>query len=320
MDSVAVRDGKERLVVTIATGSYLERLLTTLEVQVKGFALCRLSHGYEIALGSADAPLIHFALAGSGVLHIDHGPSIPFTRHDLVVIPSGRTHSIAAPNGAIRKVAGTEDLTMIDDGLVEVSAGEGADVTTACGIIEATYAGGLGLFDALKGPVLHPLGEEKQLLHTVTSMVSELSSPRFGTRAVVEALLKQMLVLLIRRQLKGDGADCAWFFPSGDARLATALEHMLRTPSAPHTLEGLAAVASMSRSGFAHSFTTSFGQPPIAFLRDLRLRHAARLLEVTNLPVAAIAESVGYASRSYFSRAFRELFGANPRNFRASHR
>ena len=49
----------------------------------------------------------------------------------------------------------------------------------------------------------------------------------------------------------------------------------------------------------------------------MRLRRAARLLETTDLPVGVVAERVGYASRSYFSRAFKELYGAYPAGFRA---
>jgi AraC-like DNA-binding protein len=49
----------------------------------------------------------------------------------------------------------------------------------------------------------------------------------------------------------------------------------------------------------------------------VRLRRAVRLLETTDLPVGVVAERVGYASRSYFSRAFKELYGTYPAGFRA---
>lgn len=95
---------------------------------------------------------------------------------------------------------------------------------------------------------------------------------------------------------------------------------MLERPAEPHTLRSLAQTAGMSRSAFALRFTVTFGQPPMAFLRALRLHHAARLLESTDLPVQAIAEGIGYTSRSYFTRAFRTQFGTDPRTFRSSRR
>jgi AraC-like DNA-binding protein len=73
----------------------------------------------------------------------------------------------------------------------------------------------------------------------------------------------------------------------------------------------------MSRSAFAERFSAVLGRPPIEFLKEVRLRRAAQLLEMTDLPVKVVAGSVGYSSRSYFSRAFKELYGTYPANFRA---
>ena len=52
------------------------------------------------------------------------------------------------------------------------------------------------------------------------------------------------------------------------------------------------------------------------FVQKVRLRVAARLLTTTDLPIKVIANSIGYASRSYFSRAFRAAYGADPKTFR----
>ena len=73
----------------------------------------------------------------------------------------------------------------------------------------------------------------------------------------------------------------------------------------------------MGRSAFAGRFSAVLGRSPIEFLKEVRLRRAARLLETTDLPVGVVAERVGYASRSYFSRAFKELHGTYPAGFRA---
>jgi transcriptional regulator GlxA family with amidase domain len=51
-------------------------------------------------------------------------------------------------------------------------------------------------------------------------------------------------------------------------------------------------------------------------LQKVRLRHAAHVLCVTDLPVKMIAEVAGFSSRSHFSRTFREAFGADPTRYR----
>ena len=53
------------------------------------------------------------------------------------------------------------------------------------------------------------------------------------------------------------------------------------------------------------------------FLKEIRLRRAANYLSTTDLPVKAVAGRVGFASRSYFSRAFKALHGIDPAGYRA---
>jgi transcriptional regulator GlxA family with amidase domain len=48
------------------------------------------------------------------------------------------------------------------------------------------------------------------------------------------------------------------------------------------------------------------------------LRRAAQLLTATDLPVKTIAFRVGFDSRSYFSRAFKDFSGVDPAGYRAN--
>ena len=72
----------------------------------------------------------------------------------------------------------------------------------------------------------------------------------------------------------------------------------------------------MSRSVFARRFHECFDRTPMDYLRDVRLRRAARLLHRADLSVNDVASKVGFASRSHFSRAFRDHFGCAPADFR----
>ena len=82
-------------------------------------------------------------------------------------------------------------------------------------------------------------------------------------------------------------------------------------------MESLAGLAGMSRASFAERFSQLFGQGPMDFVQKVRLRIAARLLTSTDLPIKVIASSIGYESRSSFSRAFEGAYGAAPANFRS---
>lgn len=91
---------------------------------------------------------------------------------------------------------------------------------------------------------------------------------------------------------------------------------MYNDPSAPHTLAGLADAANMSRSNFAGHFKAAFGRAPIDVLKEMRLRWAARLLLTTDRSIKRIAGQVGYASRSYFTRAFTTAYDRSPMQYR----
>ena len=73
----------------------------------------------------------------------------------------------------------------------------------------------------------------------------------------------------------------------------------------------------MSRSAFSEHFSQTFGRTAMELLRQIRLDRAAQLLRTSELPVQTVAERVGFASRSSFSRAFRSHFDIDPAGFRA---
>ena len=80
-------------------------------------------------------------------------------------------------------------------------------------------------------------------------------------------------------------------------------------PQAHHSVEGLAAIAGMSRSRFSEVFMDSFGRSPIEFVQAVPMWEARRMLMGSSLPIKAVAAAVGYSSRSHFSRAYQSYFG-----------
>lgn len=105
--------------------------------------------------------------------------------------------------------------------------------------------------------------------------------------------------------------------PGIDARVSRAEALITADPAAPHTVRSLAEEVALSPSRFAHLFTEQLGRSPMRALREARLRHAARLLEATDLPVERVAVASGFASPFHFNRVFRELHGTPPGAYRA---
>ena len=147
-------------------------------------------------------------------------------------------------------------------------------------------------------------------------MLAEVAQPSLGTQAMTEVLMKQCLIILLRDQLAATNLTSPLLVAFQNPKLARAVLAVLEQPGARYTVDSLAALAGMGRTSFAESFSDVFGRGPMEFVQGVRLRIAARLLTSTDLPIKVIASSVGYASRSSFSKAFEIEFGAAPTNFR----
>lgn len=94
-----------------------------------------------------------------------------------------------------------------------------------------------------------------------------------------------------------------------DSRLSMTLEYMEAHCSEKLPLEYLARHASMSKNQFLRKFHEEFGNSPLQYLLDLRLRRAAGLLEDSQLTVDQIADAMGFYNSSHFIKLYKRKFG-----------
>lgn len=84
------------------------------------------------------------------------------------------------------------------------------------------------------------------------------------------------------------------------------------------TLRGPGDAARACRVGpeyFSRLFREHAGQTPSQFLARLRMQHAARLLQQSDLSVKAAGRAVGFEDPYHFSRVFKQIHGVAPRDF-----
>lgn len=82
------------------------------------------------------------------------------------------------------------------------------------------------------------------------------------------------------------------------------------------TVAALARRACMSERSFARTFRRETGRTPAAFVEAHRVEAARRLLESTDLGVAAVADAVGLRHAETLHRAFRRQVGTTPDRYR----
>ncbi|QYD67761.1 AraC family transcriptional regulator [Paraburkholderia edwinii] len=301
----------------------LDHLLAAVDLGVANFSLCDVRKGWGVSFEACSTVSLHYCLSGSATLVMDDVESLPLDAHSFVLLPAGVAYRIDA---ASRTAARVVDRTRVGDGLARetaptVTVGDGAQgVVTACGELNVDGRFAADPFKALGRPLVTRFDASAGLRDQFVLLLAESARPGPGSRVLVEALLKQCLVMALRRHISDGGVHFPWAAGLADTRLAAALETMFERYASPLSVERLAQVASMSRSAFAAQFAKAFDQSPMAMLKIVRLRKAAELLATTTLPVPEVARAVGLSSRSNFSVAFQHMYHVDPTRFRLQSR
>jgi len=133
------------------------------------------------------------------------------------------------------------------------------------------------------------------------------------------ALVSYQLVSLFMTQLCQLYSSAAPL-PGQGSRLAVAeLDRLIdRCLAEPPSNGELAAVVNLSESHFHCLFQRQLGMTPQQYVMNRRLQRAQFLLLNSAISLAAVAEEVGFADASSFSRAYKGRFKQTPGSVRAA--
>lgn len=102
-----------------------------------------------------------------------------------------------------------------------------------------------------------------------------------------------------------------------DFYIHEALEYISHNFQNDISVEQIADICGLNRSYFGKIFKEAVGVTPQEFLLKYRMTKAAELLKLTQLSIGEISSAVGYENQLHFSRAFKSVYGASPKNWRA---
>ncbi|TYA84177.1 two-component regulator propeller domain-containing protein [Seonamhaeicola marinus] len=80
-------------------------------------------------------------------------------------------------------------------------------------------------------------------------------------------------------------------------------------------VDNLVSDMNTSRSTFFRKLKKLTGQSPNDFIRMVRLKRAAQLLEQDELTISQVSYMVGFSDPGYFGKCFRKFFGDSPSNY-----
>lgn len=101
-------------------------------------------------------------------------------------------------------------------------------------------------------------------------------------------------------------------------RITEYIESNIDSPSL--TVEEMSKQVYMSRGSLYTKILSLTGETPVEFIRSIRLKKAADLLENSDMKIAEIGYAVGFATPNYFARAFKTKFNISPSEYLASKR
>jgi AraC-like DNA-binding protein len=229
----------------------------------------------------------------------------------------------------VRHAHETFALGVVQSGVEEIRFKEGVERVGPGGVVfidpEVVHTG-VAPAGGWRYRVLYPRAE------VMAEIAGSRGTPSFRQRISYDA---QTARLIVRAHVAAETEDAL----TAESRLRMALRWVLRAhgtgPAAtseaptrggsvvrarellherlvdPPGLDELAAAAGTRPSTLLRSFREAYGLPPHAYLTQLRIRTARRLLE-NGLPPAAVAAAVGFFDQAHLTRHFQRTVGVPP--------
>lgn len=185
----------------------------------------------------------------------------------------------------------------------------------ACATLDFEGGATHPLVHSLPSVVILALEDVEMLDPALEVLFAELDNVRCGRPILADRMFEVVLIQMVRWMLDHSGELS---LPPGlvpglsDERLAPAIVALHEEPGRSWTLETMAREAKLSRSAFAARFKEVVGRTPADYLSEWRLTIAQEQLRA-GAAVNSVAEELGYASSSAFSRAFTQRIGRSPR-------
>lgn len=160
-------------------------------------------------------------------------------------------------------------------------------------------------------------GVPAKVLELIKLIYAELPAQSIRGRLNVKTYLKMILVLL-GNHYADHRTELSEFCCREESirRLRPVLNFIDEHFPEPITVSDAASIARMSKSHFIRFFANVIGQPFIAYITNLRVTKAERLLAATDIPIAELSLQVGFCDQSYFGKVFRKSIGMSPARYR----
>lgn len=225
-------------------------------------------------------------------------------------IESSRLHSIRCEDNYI------EQAFLFEPSLLSFSSADAASQDVIEPLIQSSVA-----FPKLvlaSSPAFSAIAEEFHRIREVFWCTNETTGDQYRVSSPAAQLRTRASVLNILAILMDRGLLKASV--NSPNQRGEALKRVIRYINNNYQksiyLEELAGIMNMNEQYFCRFFKKVTGKTPIAYINDIRIRHAALLLEKTDLPVTQVAMDCGCNNMGHFIAEFRKRTSHAPLEYR----
>lgn len=90
---------------------------------------------------------------------------------------------------------------------------------------------------------------------------------------------------------------------------------VLKDVSKEYSLEMLSSVSGLSQAKLQEGFKVLYARTVTEYIRHVRLEQARDYMNTTDMNISEIVYSIGFSSRSYFSKIFKRKYGISPSEY-----
>lgn len=293
----------------------LSQLLTLIRLRGDLIYAAELSAPWRFSFPAGPAHF-HFVLEGGIHVGMSTDDAVFARSGDLVLLPLGGGHVMSDRPAGDDSDAPLFSTHIDTDQLLLTHAGPGQATRLVSGTfhfdghVTPTI---LGALPSLIRISRSDGGNAEWLEALVHFLLAEARMPAPGSAIMISRLIDVLVVRTLRSWTSASqGGLTGWPGALGDERIERALAAVHGKPAHPWTVEGLARIAAISRSIFAEHFAELVGEPPLHYVKRLRLSLASDMIGEGSATVGDIGRRIGYASEAAFSRAYKSRFGHSP--------
>ncbi len=287
------------------------------------YARCRMAGDWSFHYPAQAHAHFHFVSGKGCWLQGPDGEWSRLTAGDAVLVPHGAAHGLASAPGIEPRPFPRRDCRAICDNVLdyeEPGADPGHATVLFCGSmrfnLDALHPLMRMMPDLMRAQEL--MVSEPAIPHLLDAMIAECGLNRVGASGILARLADVMAAQIIRSWVEhGCGDAAGWIAAVRDPEVGRVLAAVHAEPERDWTVQELAGVMGVSRSGFAAKFAAIVGETPSRYVTQVRMHQARQWITRDRMRIAEAAHRLGYDSEASFSRAFKRVVGTAPGRIRA---